>query len=122
MNTRGRFLAWALLLGLIALLVASCASQPFTEENRVGISLVEEEMGDQYSLSAQLLTAEWTFTDETDITLSFDGGTVTYRDMVLEPGCYSGQSIVDAVLVFDQAEDVEFVSPADDPTCRDLPI
>lgn len=111
----------ALLLAVLALVVGACASQPFTEESRVAVGLVEESIGDDFSLSAQSLSAEWTFTEEAPFTLSFEGGTVAYNGVELESGCFSGESTVDAVLRFDGAEDVEFVTPAEDPACQGLP-
>ena len=111
----------ALLLMLAGGLLGACADQPFSEGAQVAIGVVEESFGDDYSLSAEQLTAEWTFDEAAPFSLSFESGTVTYDGTTLVPGCYSGESEAGAVLEYDQAGDVEFATPDRDPECDDLP-
>lgn len=109
------------ILALAALLLSACTSPPFERNAHIAIGMVEESAGDQYTFSAAELTTEWTFTREEQFVVSFEGGSVSYRGEALEPGCYSGESTVDAVLSFDGADEVHFAAPAEDEGCRDLP-
>ena len=105
MKRRSRLTAYAM-MALGALVLGGCTSQPFTEGSQVAIGVVEESFGDDYTLSAQSLSAEWTFTKSVPVTLSFEGGTVSYAGTDLEPGCYSGTTTVDASLAFDDAKEL----------------
>ena len=109
------------ILVLGALILSGCTGPPFERSAHIAIGMVEESAGDQYTFSAAELTTEWTFTREERFVLSFDGGSVSYRDESLEPACYSGVSTVGAVLSFDGADEVHFAAPAEDASCRALP-
>lgn len=119
--SRYRAIPLAVLLFLVGGLLGACTDQPFSEGAQVAIGVFEESFGDDYSLSAEQLTAEWTFDEAAPFTLSFENGTVTYTGTALEPGCYSGESEVGAVLDYEQAENVEFTTPDSDSACDDLP-
>lgn len=108
-------------LALLGGLLSGCANQPFSEGAQVAIGVIEESFGDQYTLSAEQLTVEWTFNEAAPLTLSFTEGAVTYDGSSLEPGCYSGESESGALLEYDRAQDVEFATPDSDPACEELP-
>ena len=120
-QTDRRSLARVVLGLALVLALAACTSPPFDRSAQIAIGMVEEGFGDQYTISVEELTTEWTFTRVEPIVFSFSAGSASYDGQPLEPGCYSGESEEGAVLAFDGAEDVDFAAPASDPNCTPLP-
>lgn len=108
-------------LVLLALVLAACSSAPYDQTGGRAIGQVRNNLGDTYHLDAASLTANWTFTRDTDVVLSFDDGTLTFDGNALQPGCYSDSVTDGDVLEIDDAHNVSFASPETDASCRAFP-
>ena len=119
-DTNPRSFARLVFLTLLGLVVAACTAQPFSEGPNSAVGLVETALGDQYTVSAQELTAEWTFQEGAQVVLSFGGGDVMVNGRNLEPGCFAGLLEEGDVIEYRAATDVEFATPAEDPECGSI--
>ena len=116
------FVTLAVLIVLGALvLTTGFTGPPFDRQGERAIGLVENSLGDRYTLTASRLTSTWTLNRDADVVVRLEGGVVNIDGVRLSPGCYSGEAARGTVVTFDGAENVSFSTPDSDPACAELP-
>lgn len=105
------------LLPLILVVLVACAGTPVDRGATVHFNYHEDALGEQYRYSADEVSGTWSFNQQAEFVLRFEGGGVTYDGTRLESGCYSDQAQRGDVIEADGATLFELHSPASDDDC-----